>query len=149
MLSVRQYLKVGMSVGQGVKATLEWVVMVVDWIHVGGALFDDVHCDLYVSEGFQHLKLGAHLFLGPQDRGPLHPVTETYNVIHPYSPQADTGGKPWVWGLQWGPEAGSMVWFGLLGLNSSATARVISRFGLVYWGLTTQQQPGSYQGLVC
>ena len=40
------------------------------------------------------------------------------------------------------------VWFGLLGLNTSATARVISRFGLVYWGLTPQQQPGSYRGLV-
>ena len=40
--------------------------------------------------------------------------------------------------------------FGLvyLGLNASATARVISRFGLVYWGLTPQQQPGSYLGLV-
>ena len=38
------------------------------------------------------------------------------------------------------------VWFGLLGFNASATARVISRFGLVYWGLTPQQQPGSYQG---
>ena len=36
--------------------------------------------------------------------------------------------------------------FGLLGFNASATARVISRFGLVYWGLTPQQQPGSYQG---
>ena len=38
------------------------------------------------------------------------------------------------------------IWFGLLGLNASATARVRSRFGLVYWGLTPQQQPGSYQG---
>ena len=37
------------------------------------------------------------------------------------------------------------VWFGLLGLNASATARVILRFGLVcYIGLTPQQQPGSY-----
>ena len=41
------------------------------------------------------------------------------------------------------------VWFGLLGFNASATARVISRRrndGLVYWGLTPQQQPGSHQG---
>ena len=36
--------------------------------------------------------------------------------------------------------------FGLLGLNASATAMVISRFGLVYWCLTPQQQPWSYQG---
>ena len=40
------------------------------------------------------------------------------------------------------------VGFGLLGLNASATARVISRFGLVYWGLTPHQQPGSYRGLI-
>ena len=32
---------------------------------------------------------------------------------------------------------GGVVWFGLLGHGGS---------GLVYWGLTPQQQPGSYQG---
>ena len=41
-----------------------------------------------------------------------------------------------------------LVGFGLLGFNVSATVRVISRLGLIYWGLMPQQQSGSYHGLV-
>ena len=37
------------------------------------------------------------------------------------------------------------VWFQGASIGFKAS-KSFSRFGLVYWGLTPQQQPGSYQG---